>query len=86
LSFLRVILVNVFLLVILSIPLYFGLTRGVEVMYDQPSRKYLVKFIYFPLGLGFYTFVLALLRIPAEILVVLFLITYAGVTIYFYRK
>jgi hypothetical protein len=86
LSFLRVTLVNLFFLVVFSISLYFGLTRGVEAMYDQPSRKYLVRFIYFPLGVGFYGSVLLWLRVPVEIVAVLFLITYAGVRIYFYRK
>lgn len=65
LSFLRVILVNLFFLVVFSMPLYIGLTRGVEV-YDQPSRKYLVRFIYFPLGVFFYTFVLLWFRVPLE--------------------
>ena len=86
LSSLQVIFANVFLLVVFSIPLYFGLTKGVEVMYDQPPRKYLIRFTYLPLGIGFFGSVLLWLRVPAETVVVLLLITYAGVRIYFYRK
>jgi hypothetical protein len=86
LSLLRVIVVNLFFLVVLLMPFYFALTKDVGKMYDQPPRKYLVRFIYFPLGVFFCAFVLFWLGVAFEIVAILLLIAYAGVRIYFYRK
>ena len=86
LSLLQVILINLFFLVVVLMPFYFALTRDVEKMYDQPSRKYLVRFIYFPLGIIFCGSLLLWLRVPVEIVGILLLIAYASVKIYFYRK
>ena len=86
LSLLQIILINVFFLVVLLMPFYFALTRDVEKMYDQPPRKYLVRFIFFPLGIAFFGSLLLWLRVPVEIVGILLLIGYAGVRIYFHRK
>jgi hypothetical protein len=86
LSTLQVILIDLFFLVVVLMPFYFALTRDVEKMYDQPPRKYLVRVIYFPLGVFFCAFVLLWLRVPFEIVAILLLIAYAGVRIYFYSK
>jgi hypothetical protein len=86
LSLLQVILINLFFLVVLLMPVYSALTKDVEKMYDQPSRKYLVRFIFFPLGIAFCSSLLLWLHVPVEIVGILFLIAYAGMRIYFYRK
>ncbi len=86
LSFLQVILVNLFFLVVLLMPFYFALTKDVEKMCDQPPRKYVVRFIFFPLSIAFFGSLLLWLRVPVEIVGILLLIAYAGVRIYFHRK
>lgn len=86
LSLLQVILINLFFLVVLLMPFYSALTKDVEKMYDQPSRKYLVRFIFFPLGIAFCVSLLLWLRVPVEIVGILFLIAYAGVRIYFFHR
>ena len=86
LSLLQVILINLFFLVVLLMPFYFVLTKDVEKMYDQPSRKYLVRFIFFPLGIAFCSSLLLWFRLPVEIVGILLPIAYAGVRIYFFHR
>jgi hypothetical protein len=86
LSLSQIILINLFFLVVLLMPFYFALTKDVEKLYDQPPRKYLVRFIFFPLGIAFCSSLLLWLRVPIEVAGILFLIAYAGVRIYFHRN
>jgi hypothetical protein len=86
LSLLQVILINLFFLVVLLMPFYFALTKDVERMYDQPPRKYLVRFIFFPVGIAIFGSLLLWLHVPVEIVGILLLFAYAGVRIYFQRK
>ncbi len=55
-------------------------------MYDQPSRKYLVRFIFFPLDIAFCSSLLLWLRVPVKIVGILLLVAYASVGIYFHRE
>src|SRR5438552_16224630 len=62
----QLIAMNLFVLGSLSIRMYFRIKKG-DKMYAQPSHKYMIKYVYFPLGLAIYLPILLMLKIPAII-------------------
>jgi hypothetical protein len=81
----KLLLFDIIYLAFVSVPVYAGITKG-DKAHAQPSKKYLLKYIWFPLCMAAMVFAFSILNVPPIIQGTLFLSALLGVNIYFYFK
>lgn len=81
----KLLLFDFLYLAFVIVPVYAGITKG-DKAYAQPSKKYLLKYIWFPLCIGAVVFAFSILNVPMVIQGTLFVSALLGVNIYFYFK
>lgn len=79
----KALIVDICVLAVVCVPAYARITKG-EKAYAQPSRKYMVKYILFPLGVGVSTFILLMLEVPPTALAIIFIGAFVAENVYFY--
>jgi len=85
LSLWKLLLFDIFYFAFLSVPVYAGITKG-DKAYAQPSKKYVLKYIWFPVCFAVMVFLFSVLSLPAVFQAFALICAIVGVNIYFYFK
>jgi len=85
LQFSELLLFDAAYLALVAVPVYAGITKGNKA-YAQPSKKYALKYMWFPLALIVMVFSFSAFNISGMLQFIAFVTAIIGVNIYFFSK